>query len=339
MELILGNHLKTEQTQKLILNTEIIQSLNLLQFTSNELADYIAEEMTDNPLLDFGEEESSVYHMVDADRIMNPDEEPHIDEYNGYGRESDTGVLYADPQEWQRYSEFNGDGWAEEGGFSPYHGYGDFDDSPYDLSVSDEFTLEESLLNQVDLSEEPYLVRATAAYIVQTLDENGYMTFSVPEIAQQLNISEELAEEARRLLWTFDPPGVGAVDLQECMKIQLRAIGCLNDKLSLIIDEHLPSLARGRYSAVARAVGMTPKDVGEAAELIRSLEPKPGRGYASSEATRYIVPDIVLEKVNGRYAVTVNGHTAPRLILRNDYRAMLRIRKKIRGWRRFFRTG
>lgn len=167
--------------------------------------------MTDNPLLDFGEEESSVYHMVDADRIMNPDEEPHIDEYNGYGRESDTGVLYADPQEWQRYSEFNGDGWAEEGGFSPYHGYGDFDDSPYDLSVSDEFTLEESLLNQVDLSEEPYLVRATAAYIVQTLDENGYMTFSVPEIAQQLNISEELAEEARRLLWTFDPPGVGAV--------------------------------------------------------------------------------------------------------------------------------
>lgn len=168
MELILGNHLKTEQTQKLVLNTEIIQSLNLLQFTSNELADYIAEEMTDNPLLDFGEEESSVYHMVDADRIMNPDEEPHIDEYNGYGREFDTGVLYADPQEWQRYSEFNGDGWAEEGGFSPYHGYGDFDDSPYDLSVSDEFTLEESLLNQVDLSEEPYLVRATAAYIVQT---------------------------------------------------------------------------------------------------------------------------------------------------------------------------
>ena len=54
MELILGNHLKTEQTQKLVLNTEIIQSLNLLQFTSNELADYIAEEMTDNPLLDFG---------------------------------------------------------------------------------------------------------------------------------------------------------------------------------------------------------------------------------------------------------------------------------------------
>ena len=283
MELILGNHLKTEQTQKLVLNTEIIQSLNLLQFTSNELADYIAEEMTDNPLLDFGEEESSVYHMVDADRIMNPDEEPHIDEYNGYGRESDTGVLYADPQEWQRYSEFNGDGWAEEGGFypyhgygeeggfSPYHGYGDFDDSPYDLSVSDEFTLEESLLNQVDHSEEPYLVRATAAYIVQTLDENGYMTFSVPEIAQQLNISEELAEEARRLLWTFDPPGVGAVDLQECMKIQLRAIGRLNDKLSLIIDEHLPSLARGRYSAVARAVGMTPKDVGEAAEQRRYI--------------------------------------------------------------------
>lgn len=321
MELILGNDLKTEQTQKLVLSTEMIQSLNLLQFTSNELADYIAEKMTDNPLLDFGEEESSVYHMVDADRIMNPSEESPADEYDEYGRE-----LYPDfygtSADWQQYSEYGAGGSGEY--IFPYQGYGDSAGQSYELSVSDEFTLEENLLNQVDLSEAPYMVRATAAYIVQTLDENGYLTFSVEEIAQQLNVTEELVEEARHLIWTFDPAGVGAADLQECMKIQLNAIGRLDDRISLIIDRHLPALAKGRYSSVGRAVGMTPRAVSEAAELIRSLEPKPGRSYASSEATRYIVPDIAVEKINGRYSITVNGHTAPRLIIRNDYRTMLR---------------
>ncbi len=321
MELILGNDLKTEQTQKLVLSTEMIQSLNLLQFTSNELADYIAEKMTDNPLLDFGEEESSVYHMVDADRIMNPSEEPTADEYDGYGREPYPD-FYGTPEEWQQYSEYGS--WGSGEYIFPYQGYGDSAGQSYELSVSDEFTLEENLLNQVDLSEAPYMVRATAAYIVQTLDENGYLTFSVEEIAQQLDVSEELVEEARHLLWTFDPPGVGAADLQECMKIQLKAIGRLNDRISLIIDEHLPALAKGRYTAVGRAVGMTPRAVSETAELIRSLEPKPGRSYASSEATRYIVPDIAVEKINGRYSVTVNGHTAPHLIIRNDYKTMLR---------------
>ena len=138
--------------------------------------------MTDNPLLDFGEEESSVYHMVDADRIMNPDEGA------AYRR-----IQRVRPRIRYRCSVCGSAGMAavfrnstatagqKKADFLRYHGYGDFDDSPYDLSVSDEFTLEESLLNQVDLSEEPYLVRATAAYIVQTLDENGYMTFSVPE--------------------------------------------------------------------------------------------------------------------------------------------------------------
>lgn len=367
MELILGSHLKTEQTQKLILNTEMIQSLNLLQFTSNELADFISEEMIGNPVLDFGEDESSIHQMVDADRIMNPSEDYDIDEYNGYGSDDEAESLYGamagafdlygDAQdmpgvyagisgvpEW--YEEISGasgnyggmSGWQEytgfTGGSSAYYGrdsYTGEEGQPYPFGTISELTLEESLLSQVELCSEPYMVKATAAYIIQTLDENGYMTYSPEEIAQELNISDDLVEEARQLIWTFDPPGVGAADLKECMKIQLSAIGKLGEKMSIIIDEYLEDIARNRFSSVARQIGMTVQEVSDAAELIRSLEPKPGRGFASSESTRFIVPDVSVEKVLGKYTVKVNSHTAPRLIIRSDYRSMLRNSDKDSG--------
>ena len=303
MELILGSHLKTEQTQKLILSTEMIQSLNLLQFTSNELADFISEEMTGNPVLDFGEQESSIHQMVDADRIINPAEERDFDEYNGYGSEDEPEGLYGERQEafdsyrgvqgterlysevpgmqewYERPSKFSDvytgiSDWQEYAGYAgdfdamPYYGrnsYVDEQGRPYEFAASSELTLEESLLSQVELCGEPYMVRATAAYIIQTLDDNGYMTFSPEEIAEQLNISHHLVEEARQLIWTFDPPGVGAADLKECMKIQLSAINKLSEKMSIIIDDHLEDIAKNRFSSVARQTNMTVMEVREAA--------------------------------------------------------------------------
>lgn len=362
MELILGSHLKTEQTQKLILSTEMIQSLNLLQFTSNELADFISEEMTGNPVLDFGEQESSIHQMVDADRIINPAEERDFDEYNGYGSEDEPADLYGESQEafdsyresqeaerlydevpgmqewYEQPSKFSDvytgiSDWQEYAGYAggfdamPYYGrnsYVDEQGRPYEFAASSELTLEESLLSQVELCGEPYMVRATAAYIIQTLDDNGYMTFSPEEIAEQLNISHHLVEEARQLIWTFDPPGVGAADLKECMKIQLSAINKLSEKMSIIIDDHLEDIAKNRFSSVARQTNMTVMEVSEAAELLRSLEPKPGRCYASFEAPRYIVPDVAVEKIHGKYMVKVNSHTAPHLVIRNDYKSMLK---------------
>ena len=362
MELILGSHLKTEQTQKLILSTEMIQSLNLLQYTSNELADFISEEMTGNPVLDFAEQESTIHQMVDADRIMNPMEERDFDEYNGYVGEDEAAGLYGEMpeasdlyaqaqapenlngemsgmQEWYEQTDKAQDicggisDWQEYAGYiggfdgTSYYGrnsYVDDQGRPYEFGATSELTLEENLLSQVELCGEPYMVRATAAYIIQTLDDNGYMTFSPEEIAEQLNIPHHLVEEARQLIWTFDPPGVGAVDLKECMKIQLSAINKLDEKMSVIIDEHLEDIAKNRFSPAAEKMKMTVQEVSEAAELLRSLEPKPGRSFASVELPRYIVPDVTVEKVHGKYTVKVNSHTAPRLIIRNDYRSMLR---------------
>ena len=317
MELILGNQLKTEQTQKLILSTEMIQSLNLLQFTSGELADFISEKMTENPVLDFGEEESSIHQMVDADRIMNTQEEREQDEYDGSYGEYD---WYSG--EVSEYGGYDYD--PEYGGYGAGRMFQDTERRPFEFGSTDELTLEENLLSQVDLCDEPYLKKATAADIIQTLDENGYLTFSTEEIAQQLGITPEAVEEARRLIWTFDPPGVAAADLRECMKIQLEAIGRLDEQMNRIIDGHLEDIARGRFSVVARSVGMTAEEVRDASELIRSLEPKPGRSFFSAGTAGYIVPDVAVEKTGGRYQVKVNSHTAPRLIIRNDYKKMMK---------------
>ena len=314
MELILGNQLKTEQTQKLILSTEMIQSLNLLQFTSSELADFISEKMTENPVLDFGEEESSIHQMVDADRIINTQEDREQDEYDsGYGE-----------YDWYggEYGGYDYD--PEYGGYSTGRIFSEREQKPFEFGSTDELTLEENLLSQVDFCDEPYLKKATAAYIIQTLDENGYLTFSTEEIAQQLGIDAEAVEEARRLIWTFDPPGVAAADLRECMKIQLNAIGRLDERMSRIIDDHLEDIARSRFSVVARSVGMTAEEVRDAAELIRSLEPKPGRSFFSAETAGYIVPDIAVERAGGKYQVKISSHTAPHLIIRSDYRKMMK---------------
>lgn len=345
MELILGNQLKTEQTQKLVLGTEMIQSLNLLQFTSSELADYISEEMNGNPVLDFGEEYSSIHQMVDADRIMNPADEwesdgngyderggyDEYDGYDGYGGDYDGDSVGA-------AAAYSMDFYGQGGGSYDYFDTGrrivgdsgasfsfpEGESRSLEFGSTEELTLEENLLSQLDFCSEPYLKKATAAYIIQTLDENGYMTFSPEEIAEQLNVSTELVEDARRLIWSFDPPGVAAVDLKECMKIQLETIGKLDPQIEKIIEDHLEEIARGRFSTVARAVGMTVGEVSDAAELIRSLEPKPGRSFFSAETAHYIVPDVTVEKSGGRYQVKINSHTAPRLIIRNDYRTMLR---------------
>ncbi len=397
MELILGNQVTIEQTQKLTMNTEMIQSLNLLQFTSSELSDFIQEEMAENPLLDFSEEQSSLHYMVEADRIIDHDAEERDaeaalaqsgesgvgsdgesseeyrqreiqeeysedleEEYSGSYPDDDVGVS-VDWQEYARSGSFGDDAFAEydvwpEGGYGDgiggyedfgynsyssgydhfgtygsFGSYGGYDtaEQNYEFGVTTGITLEENLMSQLEeVCDVPYLTKATAAYIIQTLDENGYMTYTRREIASQLQIKESLVEEALRLIWTFDPPGVGAADLKECMKIQLGAIGRLDAKISILIDEHLEDIARGRFSAAAKAAEISEDEVIHAAELIRSLEPKPGRSYLPLETAGYIIPDVIVEKSNGKYSVRVNGHTAPKLIIRNDYRKMLRDSEK-----------
>ncbi len=311
MEIGLGNQIKTEQTQKQLLSTQVLQSLQILQFTSTELADYISEQMISNPLLEYGESDYPVHQMVEADRIINS--------------QVDDG--YANPLERDDYESF-GDFYSYENPYSEsyYGSYNGFetDGGIYDFGESIDVTLEEYLFNQIEECDAPYMVRATAAYIIQTLDENGYMTCTLDEISSVLSVDEDLVRQARELIWTFDPPGVAAIDVRESMKLQLKAIGRDDIFYEKLIDTHLEDLARGKFSILAKKIGVDEEKIAAAAELIRSLDPKPGSKFNNVDTARYIVPDIKVEKMDDTFVVTISEHSAPKLIIRKDYQNMMK---------------
>ena len=131
-------------------------------------------------------------------------------------------------------------------------------------------------------------------------------------------------EEVLDIIHGFDPIGVGAKDLAECLMIQLRHQGQLTELFEKVVSEHLEDLANGKFGAIAKELGISPQKVQEMNDVIRSLEPKPGRLFASGADTKYIVPDVIIEKVDDQYVVTVNESSTPRLMVSSYYSKLMK---------------
>ena len=325
MELIFRNDLNTELSQKLTLTPEMIQSLNILQYNRGELVDYIYDMMMENPVIDL---ENPDYIVRSQEMPDSEYEDDFRDEYGESGNDNEVSPAEWDAEDWYHYAESMG--YDDENYYGKYS-YDAQDGDWYEYSAASDITLEEALLNQVEMTQAPYLVRAAAAYIIQTLDDNGYMTSSVKEIARELGVSDELVMEGLELVWSFDPAGVGARDLAECLELQLKAMDRYSDAFGLILRDHLEDIAMNRLSAVAKATGLTVFEVQGYADTLRSLEPKPGRMYASSSSTNFILPDVIIESVNGGYGVHLNNASVPKVTIRSEYRSMLRDSEKNSG--------
>ncbi len=306
MKLFFGQNLKTELSQKLVMNQEMIQSLEILQLSSGQLYDHVYDMMLENPVIDIEVPEQQVHHLMESSDFS----------------EEQSGDLSSDNKEidWYEYSQRIG---SDDLDYYGRYTYGSENMERFEYSMTKEMTLEENLLHQIEFVNVSYLIKSIAAYIVQTLDDNGYMTCSLEEIAQQLNISATMAKEALELIWTFDPPGVGARNLSECLKIQLQIIGRLDEKLADIVDNHLEDIAMNRLEKVARAEGISIMEAIDYGELLKSLDPKPGRIFAPVENTKYIIPDVIVEENNGILSVRLKSSSAPKVIIRDEYRKML----------------
>ena len=332
MELIFRNDLNTELSQKLTLTPEMIQSLNVLQYSRGELVDYIYDMMMENPVIELEDPDYVVQQPV-SDASAGSDD--YDADYDSDGESESIGQELGEnsDKEWDAEDWYN---YAENMGYDDENYYGrntyDTQDSDrYDYMVADDMTLEENLLNQVEMTGAPYMTRAIAAYIIQTLDDNGYMTCSVKDIADELSVKDADVEKALELVWTFDPAGVGARDLAECLELQLRAIDRYTDELGVMLRDHLEDIAMNRLSAVSKAMGLSVYKVQDMADLLRSLEPKPGRMFAAPQSTNYIIPDVTVENNNGVLTASINSASAPKVIIRNEYRNMLRDAEKNSG--------
>ncbi|MCI8284354.1 MAG: RNA polymerase factor sigma-54 [Firmicutes bacterium] len=321
MELFFGHDLNVEQTQKLTLSQEMIQSLNILQFSQGELFDYVYSEMMENPVIDVDEQEVYIQSAASEDSDLRNDGFEDSDFYgDGNDFAGGTEDKSWDVESWADYtSRMN---YYDDNYYGRYS-YDSYSGDAYEYSAVCDITLEDNLITQMELCDVSYATKAIGMYIIQSLDENGYMTCTTKEIAEELNVSEIRVKEALEVIWTFDPVGVGAMDLCECLELQLKAIDRLTEPMKIIVRNHLEDIATNRLSVIARDVGISIYKVQDCADLLRSLEPKPGRMFAASESTKYIIPDVNVENHNGSFTVMMNKATSPKVIIRNEYRRML----------------
>jgi RNA polymerase sigma-54 factor len=302
----LGYELTIEQSQKLVMTPELIQAIQILQFNTQEMESFIEEQLLANPVLEKTEKTEPV-EASDA-------EDPIVKQVETLGKSEDPEFDWAEHFREREYDDISYKQWQCDGEKSDY---------TYEQFVSSEITLVDHLMFQLQCVTLNSTCKQVAKYLIEALDENGYLTSSLDEVAAVFGIKVEKALDALKIIQGFEPVGVGARNIKECLMIQMAHSGDDTPQAREIIENHLEDIAANRLSNIAKAVGITIKEVQEITDVIKTLEPKPGRQYGSANDNRYITPDVTVEKVDGEYIITVNDSSAPRLNVSSYYRKML----------------
>ena len=202
-------------------------------------------------------------------------------------------------------------------------------------------TLQKHLKEQLDVSPLKGLDVQLGEMIIGSLDDDGYLSVPLEELAASVGMEMEEVEDVLDEIQGFDPVGVASRSLRECLMQQLSRAGKRGTLEDGIVRNHLQDLARHRYADIARKLGATEEEVREAAKRVATLDPRPGRRFASEEAV-YVVPEVFVKKINGRWRVRTNDRELPRVRISKHYRDMMEdpstdkqtrryIRDKIRG--------
>jgi len=296
----MGYGLNVIQTQKLIMTPELRQAITILQLSALELESYVEQQLEENPLLEVRDEE--IERSVTGDKIAAEDKP----EDNGYDID------------WQDYFHDSSDlGLPRSEIQADPNWYG------YEHFASRTPTLIDHLLLQLGLSKCTGKQKMIAEYIIGNINHNGYLFDQADNIANQLNLTEDEVKEALTLVQSFDPPGVGARSLRECLLLQLKYLNISDPLAFKIVEQYLPALADGKYNRMAQHLNVSVQEIQRAADLLKTLDPKPGRNFSGAGDNRYIIPDIALNKVDNEYVIIINDVYVPRLSINNTYRAVL----------------
>ncbi len=299
----LGYDLTIEQSQKLTMTPELIQAIQILQFNSQELEDYVQEELMQNPVLEYGgtEEKHEREQEVSKSESLDTKEAEEAD---------------FDLREKVKEAEY------DDISYKQWEHRKDKDEPTFEQFVSKEETLEDYLLLQLTFSKLKGRDMKIGRYMIESIDENGYLTVKLSDVAKLFGICEEHVDKILDVIQTFEPPGVGARTLAECLILQLAAKGLLEESVEYIILHHLEDIGENKLNKVSKATGLTIAQVQMITDLIRTLEPKPGRRFSTGETVKYVVPDVIVEKIDGEYQVLTNETTIPHLMVSSYYMSL-----------------
>jgi RNA polymerase sigma-54 factor len=308
--------LSLRQSQRVVMTPLLQQAIQLLQLSTLELQEVVQKELLENPLLEEVAPETEAAPEASASTTPDaptttplepaPVEPPPTNERQTDDLPFDlNAVMFDDHEERSLVSQ-------EER-----------EDLPFENIVRSVNSLTDHLDEQLRFTTEDPLVRRIGNEIIGNLDEDGYLRADVAELAQRCETTVEEVEKVLALVQAFDPPGVAARSIQECLLIQLKADPNPDPVSVEIVEEHFDELSRRRYPDIARALKLSLDRIMESVEEIMGLEPKPGRRFGGSDS-RYIVPDVVVHKMGGEYVVVLNEDGVPRLRVNSLYRSLLR---------------
>jgi RNA polymerase sigma-54 factor len=302
-------------TQKLALTPQLQMQLKLLQLPQLELSQYLQIELLENPLLELDEEtdssaEEQLTQTEEEPIIINKIENIIVEEY---------------------FNERADDG-RDLGYFNP----GIEEKPSFELFYSTSKDLWEHLLWQLRLNKADDSIRLVGEIVIGNIDEDGYLKATEEEIAKLAETDLETARKAISLVQEFDPPGVGARDLKECLLIQIKNLGLEQTIIYSIVEEHLEDLQRKKYEKIAKRFNVSIDEIFQAIKVIEKLEPRPGRNFTQG-ASFTPIPDVYIKKVNDEYQIILNEEGIPRIRLSNLYHELVKSYKLSAEERKFFK--
>ncbi len=299
--------------QRLIQSPQMIQAMQILQLSAQDLQERIEQELLENPFLEESEPER------DGDSDAPPVDERAGEEHLDRDRQAFEGMLDAI----ERYERDYGDGRRSKPTQS--------DDSDRKLEAmrntpATYHSLGDALLELVALSDLDERSHKITEFLVYSLDHRGYLVDSLEELAAECDVENVTVEELQELLADLrraSHPSIGARDLRECLLLQLDELGAESPLVRTLIEDHLEDITTNRLPRIARATGHTIEEVNHAIDSIRSLDPIPGREYGEASAET-IRPDVVVEEVDGRFEVRLTREGVPRLGVSASHKELLR---------------
>ena len=308
--------LSLRQSQRVVMTPLLQQAIQLLQLSTLELQEVVQKELLENPLLEEVAPETDSPEQAAA--AATPDapaptavEPAPVDSSPTSERQTDdlpfdlNAVMFDDHEERSLV--------AQE----------DREELPFENIVRSVSSLTDYLDEQMRFTFEDPLMLRIGNQIIGNLDEDGYLRAELSEIAEKCQTTLDQVEKVLVLIQAFDPTGVAARSIQECLLIQLRTDPNPDPVSVEIVEEHFDELSRRRYPDIARALKLPLDRVMESVEEIMGLEPKPGRRFGGTDS-RYIVADVVVHKMGGEYVVVLNEEGIPRLRVNSLYRSLLR---------------
>lgn len=307
MNLGLDMSLKLQQK----LSFQMIQSLKLLQVNTLQLEQLLKTELEMNPVLEASDElEAENEEVQELEEKEAASDEKKEEEEN----ELD---INEDSIDWEEY--------LEEGfdlGYS-YNEEVDRNEERYEPTPVYQETLEEHLANQLAEKKLPDKLKLLVQFLIGSLDTDGYLRVPLEDIADFIKVDIFEIKEALHILWSMEPPGVGARNLRECILLQLRSRNLHNTLAMKVVTETWELFEKLKIPEISRLFGVEPRVIQEALEVLKTINPKPGYQYNPDKPST-IIPDLIVEKIDGKFVVMLNDRSVPTLHINKSYANMIK---------------